>query len=227
MKFSAFSFSAVTRRTIVCGAIAALSVGLYSGIWYSLRFVRADLSEKNMQLANAQHASQNQNDMRLFVSRIAEERTLLTGALVDGREVVPLFELLEQTARDGTLAFTIRSVGEPAPIKKAVRKKESGEKTEKKDEQKKSEIEALFLPLSFEANGSFKETFRFLRRLEVFPFALVFSSVRLVHEDETRASSPYDVSTLRRGTGKEVPRGPWTLTAEILVPLRASLSADL
>lgn len=225
--FSTFSFSAVTRRALICGTVAVLFLGLYGGIWYSLRFVRADLLEKKAQLEGARRASQNQNDMRLFVSQIAEERELLTGALIDEREVVPLFELLEKTAREGTLLFTIRSVGEPAPIKKAVRKKESGEKTEKKDEQKKSEIETVFLPLSFEANGSFKETFRFLRRLEVFPFALVFSSVRLVHEDETRATSPYEVSTTRRGAEKEAPRGPWTLTAEILVPLRASLSADL
>lgn len=227
MKFPAFSFSAVTKRALICGAIAVLFLGLYGGIWYSIRFVRADLSEKNTQLESARRASENQNDMRLFVSRIAEERELLTGALVDGRDMVPLFELLEQTARDGALAFTIRSVGEPAPIKKAVRKKESGEKTEKKDEQKNPEIETLFLPLSFEANGSFRETFRLLRRLEVFPFALVFSSVRLVHEDETRTTSPYEVSASRRGAGKEASRGPWTLSAEILVPLRASLSADL
>lgn len=221
------TFSTVTRRALICGVIATLFLGLYGGIWYSLRFVRADLSEKNIQLESVRRASQNQNDMRLFVSRIAHERGLLTGALVEGRDVVPLFELLEKTAHEGALAFTIHSVGEPAPIKKAVRKKEIGEKTEKKDEQKKPDIETLFLPLSFEANGSFEETFRFLRRLEVFPFALVFSSVRLAHEDETRTTSPYEVSVIRRGAGREAPRGPWTLTVEALVPLRASPPADL
>lgn len=201
----------------LCGGVVAVC----ATTWVFLGVVRDDLTMESAALVDARREHDNRATARLFVNQVSAERRFVEEALADTEHAVSLFERLEETARGAGIIFSIVSVGEPGPLSedRAGPKQVSSQKT------KTSTInpETLFLPVSLRGEGSFAAVYRFLEKLEVFPYMLTFLSVELIRNDEDRVTAP----GLAPATGeKRAARGAWVLQVELAVPLRASMPTD-